>query len=147
MTPATTITHQFADSFPAELERGVVYVSTKFASVAHSCCCGCGSEVVTPLSPVRWQLMFDGRSISLSPSIGNWALPCRSHYWIRNNTVLWAPEAWSEEEVQKTRARDLRDWDDHQALGSGSSLVDASRTPLARRCVRRLASLLRRIGV
>lgn len=146
MTPATTLTHQFVDSFPAKLERGVVYVSTKFASAAHSCCCGCGLEVVTPLSPVRWQLMFDGRSISLSPSIGNWALPCRSHYWIRNNTVLWAPEAWSDEKVQKTRARDGRDWDDYQALGRGGSLADASRTPLGQRCVRRLASLLRRNG-
>src|SRR5450759_1547936 len=129
VTSATTLTHKFVDSFPTELQRGVVYVSTKFASAAHSCCCGCGLEVVTPLSPVRWQLMFDGRSLSLSTSIGNWAMPCRSHYWIRDNTVHWAG-AWSQEKVQKARARDRRDLDDDKAFSRGRSLTDTSRTPL-----------------
>ena len=33
--------------------------------------------------------MFDGRTISLNPSIGNWSYPCRSHYWIKGNRVVW----------------------------------------------------------
>jgi hypothetical protein len=61
--------------------------------------------VVTPLSPTDWELVFDGRSISLSPSIGNWDYPCRSHYWIKYNVVEWAPP-WSQEEIQAGRAAD-----------------------------------------
>ena len=29
-------------------------------------------------------------TVSLHPSIGNWSFPCRSHYWIRGNRVVWA---------------------------------------------------------
>jgi hypothetical protein len=61
---------------------GVLYVSPGYATVTHLCCCGCGAEVVTPLSPTDWKLTFDGVAISLSPSVGNWSLPCRSHYFI-----------------------------------------------------------------
>jgi Family of unknown function (DUF6527) len=86
--------HKFVDTMPAKLEDGILYVSIRFRIVSHNCCCGCGNEVVVNLSPAGWQLTFDGESISLSPSIGNWTLPCRSHYWIRNNTVQWA-ESWS----------------------------------------------------
>ncbi|MEU3550841.1 DUF6527 family protein [Streptomyces longwoodensis] len=68
----------------------------------HLCCCGCGSKIVTPLSPTDWSLTFDGASISLSPSIGNWSYPCRSHYWIRSNTAQWA-ERWTPSQIQAAR--------------------------------------------
>ena len=74
------------------MEEKTLYVSVEFGTVIHKCCCGCGNEVVTPLSPDDWKLAFDGRSISLYPSIGNWSFPCRSHYWIRNNRVEWVRE-------------------------------------------------------
>ena len=74
------------------MEKNTLYVSVEFGTVIHKCCCGCGNEVVTPLSPDDWKLMFDGRSISLYPSIGNWSFPCRSHYWIRNSRVEWVRE-------------------------------------------------------
>ncbi len=67
--------------------RKALYVSIEFTTVVHKCCCGCGREVVTPLSPTDWKLTFDGVSISLHPSIGSWNLPCQSHYWIRHNRV------------------------------------------------------------
>jgi len=60
-----------------------------FGTVVHKCCCGCGNEVVTPLSQTDWQLSFDGESISLYPSIGNRNFKCKSHYWIKNNNVIW----------------------------------------------------------
>lgn len=86
-----TLVHRFVDQIPEDLENGVVYVSIPFSTVIHKCCCGCGHEVVTPLSSkTGWQLTFDGESISLHPSIGNRALPCRSHYWIDRNQVVWA---------------------------------------------------------
>jgi hypothetical protein len=82
--------HRFVQHLPEVLEAGVVYVSVEFATAAHKCCCGCGEEVVTPLSPNDWKLTFDGDSISLSPSIGNWNFTCRSHYWIERNTAIEA---------------------------------------------------------
>src|SRR5258708_27374505 len=74
----------------------------------HKCCCGCGADVVTPLSPAAWTLSFDGRTVSLHPSIGSWALPCQSHYWIKNNQVVWA-RRWSAKEIGEARALDRLD--------------------------------------
>lgn len=83
--------HEFVDHIPDPLCEGVVYISIKFRTVVHKCPCGCGSEVVTPLSPKSWRLAYDGEKVSLEPSIGNWNLPCQSHYWIRANKIVWAP--------------------------------------------------------
>lgn len=84
-----TVTHEFVEFIPDKLEEGVLYVSMIYATAAHRCLCGCGREVVTPLSPTDWQLAFDGDSVSLAPSVGNWSFPCRSHYWIERNHVDW----------------------------------------------------------
>lgn len=92
----------FVDHFPEQLDAGVLYVSVTFASASHLCACGCGKEVVTPLSPVAWSLTFDGENISLDPSIGNWSLPCRSHYWIEKGKVLWSYDM-SEREIRAGR--------------------------------------------
>lgn len=85
----STVVPSYVVSFPQDLEPGVLYVSTQFASAAHLCACGCGREVITPLSPAQWVVTFDG-SVSVRPSIGNWALPCRSHYMIDRGTIRWA---------------------------------------------------------
>jgi len=97
--------HKFVEQFPETLEEGIIYVSLKYGTVAHLCCCGCGSEIVTPLSPTDWKLIYDGESVSLYPSIGNWGLPCRSHYWIQNGTVRWAGDR-SDAEIEATREYD-----------------------------------------
>lgn len=97
--------HKFVEFIPRELEDGVLYVSLAYATAIHSCCCGCGNRVVTPLSPADWKLIFDGRSISLEPSIGNWSFPCKSHYWITNNNVIWA-RRWSKNEISAARRKD-----------------------------------------
>ena len=92
MNEFNSVQHEFVHHIPPgeQMENGVAYVSIPFATVVHRCCCGCGNEVVTPLDPSQWQLTFDGRSISLSPSIGNWNFACKSHYWIQRNHVTWA---------------------------------------------------------
>jgi hypothetical protein len=95
--------HTFVDSFPGRLEPGTVYVSIPYSIVTHLCCCGCGNEAVTPLGPTEWKLTFDGESVSLYPSIGNWSFPCRSHYWIRGNAVEWAPR-WSDRKITANRS-------------------------------------------
>lgn len=99
------IAHAFVEYIPRELEEGVVYVSIPYATAVHRCLCGCGREVVTPISPTDWQVTFDGKTISLHPSIGSWNLPCKSHYWIRNNGVVWAPQ-WSQVQIDAARASD-----------------------------------------
>lgn len=100
-----TLTHEFVKYIPDDIKDGTIYVSMAFATVVHKCCCGCGNEVVTPLSPTDWNLIFDGQSISLDPSIGNWNFSCQSHYWIKRNMVKWAPQ-WSQEEINAGRDHD-----------------------------------------
>jgi hypothetical protein len=95
----------FVDAIPENVEQGNLYISMEFATAVHKCCCGCEREVVTPFSPTDWKLMFDGVSVSLSPSIGNWSFPCRSHYWIRNNRIEWAGDM-SQRQIEGGRAHD-----------------------------------------
>jgi len=105
MTRVQELSYEFCEFIPEELQPGVLYISGTYSTTAHLCCCGCGEKVVAPLSPVDWQLEFDGRSVSLYPSIGNWGFPCESHYWIRRNQVRWAPK-WSTERIDRGRERD-----------------------------------------
>jgi len=102
-----TISYKFVEFIPDLLEEGVIYISTKYCTAVHKCCCRCQEEVVTPLSPVDWRFTFDGKSISLYPSIGNWSLPCKSHYWIEKNRVIWS-DKWSDSRIktlQKTEQK------------------------------------------
>ena len=94
--------HEFVDYIPERLSDGIVYVSLRFGTVVHSCACGCGEEVVTPLGPAEWKLTYDGLNISLAPSIGNWGFRCRSHYWVEDGSVRWA-RGFSELEVAEVR--------------------------------------------
>lgn len=107
MRDTVLLTHKFVELIPRELEANTIYVSIPYATAIHNCCCGCGNRVVTPISPADWTLIFDGRTISLEPSIGNWSFPCRSHYWIRTNCVEWADQ-WSDDRIDAGRKKDAR---------------------------------------
>lgn len=87
---------------PNDLDANTLYISIDYTTVIHLCCCGCGEQVVTPLSPTDWSLIYDGESISLYPSIGNWSFACQSHYWIRQSEVVWA-RRWEWKKVQACR--------------------------------------------
>src|SRR5688572_12812331 len=100
-----TMRHEFVEYIPEKLSEGVVYVCLGFDTVVHSCACGCGSEVVTPLSPTDWKITYNGKNVSLSPSIGNWGFDCRSHYWITDGKVRWSGD-WSDKEVSAGRKKD-----------------------------------------
>ncbi|WP_227727099.1 DUF6527 family protein [Yersinia proxima] len=99
------LTPYFVKGVPRILEPGILYVSMEYGTVVHSCCCGCGLEVVTPLTPTDWRLTFDGEAISLWPSVGNWNLPCRSHYVIQGNRVIEAG-SWNKTQIDAERRRD-----------------------------------------
>lgn len=96
--------HRFVELLPTELDPGVLYISGTHNIVAHLCCCGCGNEVVTPLGPAGWTLRYDGR-VSLSPSIGNGAYACTSHYVIQASHVRWLSNMTSEQH-RRAQVRD-----------------------------------------
>lgn len=87
---------------PKDLEPGILYVSEEFDVAGHLCACGCGSKVMTPLGPTDWSFSETAKGPSLRPSIGNWQLPCRSHYWIDVGRIEWSG-AWSPEQVERGR--------------------------------------------
>lgn len=84
------LTPQLVEHVPEEMVDGVLYISKRFGVIMHRCCCGCGSEVVTHLGGGGWQAKEESGLVSLTPSIGNYQIPCKSHYWIENNKVRWA---------------------------------------------------------
>ncbi len=98
------------DAIPTTLEPGILYICEKYRTASHLCCCGCGTKVATPLKPTFWSMTRNGDLVSLHPSVGNWSLPCRSHYVIEDNTVLWAG-SFSDEEIAAVKARDSEDQD------------------------------------
>jgi hypothetical protein len=83
-------------------------VSQRYSVAAHLCACGCGEKVVTPLSPAEWQVRVQGGLPSLHPSIGNWSMACRSHYWIRNGRIVWSG-AISKRQMEQVFERDRKD--------------------------------------
>lgn len=99
-----TVQHKFVEFIPNTLEEGVLYISIEYSTAVHKCICGCGNEVVTPLSPTDWELRFDGKTVSLSPSIGNWGFKCKSHYFIIRNKIRLA-RRWEDWEIEMGRRK------------------------------------------
>lgn len=77
------------EKMPSKLEEGILYVSLENQVAVHLCACGCGEKTVTPLGMNGWSLIFRDGELSLNPSIGNFNIPCKSHYFITNNKVKW----------------------------------------------------------
>lgn len=116
----THLKPSFVEFIPDHLEDGVLYVSERFQTCSHNCCCGCGEEVVLPLSPAEWQLSRDGDAVSLWPSVGNWDYACKSHYVIRWNQVRWAG-SMTAHQIKRVKQRD------EVALRSQVDLTNAAR--------------------
>jgi Family of unknown function (DUF6527) len=95
----------FIDQFPEALAAGTIYVSMLCGTAVHACCCGCGRKVFTPFGATDWKLIFDGDTVTLDPSIGNWNFPCQSHYWIVRNEIRWSPR-WSQAQIDSGREFD-----------------------------------------
>jgi len=91
---------------PKQLFSGILYVSEEFKVTAHLCPCGCNNKIITPITPVNWMYTEYNNTPTLSPSISNWQLPCKSHYWITKGNIVWsyklskeeASESWMAEE-------------------------------------------------
>ncbi len=103
-----TIRHKFVEHIPEVIEEGILYISVEHYVAIHLCTCGCKNKVVTPISPTDWKLTYDGISVSIYPSIGNWNFNCKSHYWITNNKVEIVFE-WSDKEIKLGRKKDKKE--------------------------------------
>src|SRR5437870_5233775 len=98
---------EFVDLIPDNLEEGVLYISIPYSTASHKCACGCGEEVVTPIKPTDWTVTWNGETVTLKPSIGNWGQSCQSHYWIVENRIVWARK-WKPSQIAANRAKDRR---------------------------------------
>lgn len=81
------------EEMPEELKPGIIYVSQKYEIAIHLCACGgCGQRTVTSFGSWKdsWKLTLDEENrVTLSPSIGNFQMPCRSHYWVKKGEIVW----------------------------------------------------------
>lgn len=109
--------------FPETFSPGVLYVSEEYKIAGHLCPCGCGSQVITPLGPAEWCFTEDKGKASLEPSIGNWQLPCRSHYWIENGAVKWSYSFTKEEIEEGDRIEDERRSEYYRKLQKGKHSI------------------------
>ncbi len=87
---------------PKELEEGFLYVSNEFGVAGHLCPCGCKNKIITPLDPTEWSFKEVNDKPTLFPSIGNWQLPCKSHYWITDGVIEWSYQ-WSKVQIIEGR--------------------------------------------
>lgn len=107
---ADALTPVFVDAIPGVLEAGTLYICEKYRTASHLCCCGCGTKVATPLKPTFWSLTKNEDLVSLHPSVGNWSLPCKSHYIIRDSRVVWA-STFTDAEIASVKAHDSAEQD------------------------------------
>lgn len=103
-----SVKHEYVEFIPEHLQTGILYISIKYKTASHLCCCGCGYKVVTPLNSAKWTLTKHGKSVSLFPSVGNWSFPCKSHYWIMHGQIKWAT-IMSDEQIAHVRMIDRAD--------------------------------------
>lgn len=117
------LTPEIVKLAPKALQSGVLYISPKYKTALHLCCCGCGEKVVTPLSSAEWRVQLVDGKATLHPSIGNWSMACKSHYWIRGNRVQWAGHI-TPRQIKAVHQRDTADLESMHRI-----MVDENATP------------------
>jgi hypothetical protein len=111
-----TVTLQHVKYVPKELSQGILYVSSEYAVAGRLCACGCGTKVITPLGPAEWTYSERNGRPTLRPSIGNWQLRCRSHYFITGGQIEFAG-LWSDDQIAAGRnAEEQRRQDYYQSM-------------------------------
>lgn len=118
---ARSLAPKFVEFIPSHLEEGILYISIEYATTAHRCACGCGQKVVLPLHPTDWRITFDGKSVTVWPSVGNWGFPCRSHYFVTAGRIEWADD-WTDAQIATGRQYDeVRRQSWHKELPASNS--------------------------
>jgi hypothetical protein len=84
----------FVETLPdvEQMEEAKIYISKKYHCSGHRCLCGCGELTILPFNLIingqyrGWNLIeHDNGKISFTPSVGNFQIPCKSHYIITKN--------------------------------------------------------------
>lgn len=65
-------------------KEGVIYVSLEYGVAIHKCLCGCKGKTVTPLGKNEWTLTENEKGVTMTPSLLNSGMDCKSHYIITN---------------------------------------------------------------
>ncbi len=102
----------FVDRIPVNINEGILYICLDCNVIVHLCACGCKEKVVLQIHPDFWKMIYDGEKISLWPSIGNFQYQCGSHYYIKNNKVIWCDT--ENNKISKSRKR--KNYKMHQIL-------------------------------
>lgn len=84
------VSSEFTEFIPEakNMIQNVVYISNQYHTSSHLCLCGCGELVAMPLNtnvhPTHgWDYDVDDKErLSFIPSVGNYQIPCKSHYII-----------------------------------------------------------------
>lgn len=85
----------FCVHIPEEIESGVLYISEEYTVSIHLCACGCGNKTVLPFrkdkigDTANWNYTNNNGLVSFKPSILNSGLPCKAHYYITDNKIVW----------------------------------------------------------
>ena len=99
---------EFVDKIPSKLAFGILYVCINCNVIVHKCACGCGEKTVTPIDKkYGWIMKYDGQTITLRPSIGNFNMRCKSHYYITDNRIEWLEE-YKLEESKKSWIKQIK---------------------------------------
>jgi hypothetical protein len=84
----------YVEFIPEILEENKVYISEEYGTSTHSCLCGCGNKVIMPIDNIinghdyGWKLIKENNgTVSFTPSVGNYQIPCKSHYIITKNVA------------------------------------------------------------
>lgn len=129
----------FVEFVPEKLDPGKLYISLEYNTASHLCACGCGFEVVTILGPADSALTKSKRGVSISTSIGNSNFPCKSHYWIEDNQILWVSNmtprltALSRAKDKAAKARRYGETLNSQQPSSASSASPTPESPSKRK--------------
>ena len=86
------ISVEFVKEIPKDKQEGILYISKEYGVAIHLCACGCGEQTVTPIGQIgtrNWTLIENGQLVSLQPSILNSGMKCKSHYFLRENKIVW----------------------------------------------------------
>lgn len=115
------------ERIPTDLEDGVVYLSEEYEIAALKCACGCGHTITLLVGDGHQVDNLDGVP-DISPSIGAWDAPCKSHFCVKKGEIVWAG-TMSGEAIRVSMERQLE------------RHVQMTRQPWYRRFWKRLVSL------
>ncbi len=116
----------YVTNLPISLDEGLLYVSRKYGISGHLCPCGCGNKIITPLGKTEWKLKVIKGKPSLYPSIGNWQLRCKSHYWILKGKVVWS-YMWTDEQIKAGQETENCRRVEYYSKHGGSNIIERIR--------------------